>query len=65
MAKSKKTEVKSATIEDVVEEPVAPAPKPAPVSTPAPKPKVSVSSEWSEKGFSSPEAYDKYKNKFS
>ena len=52
MAKAKKTEVKSATIEDV-----APAPKPAP--------KVVASSEWSDQGFASPEAYEKYKNKFS
>ena len=34
----------------------APAPKPAP--------KVVASSEWSEKGFKSAEAYEKYKSKF-
>ena len=62
MAKAKKTEVKSATIEDVAPAPVAPASKPAPAPKPAPK--VVASSEWSEKGFSSPEAYEKYKSKF-
>ena len=63
MAKAKKTEVKSATIEDVVEEPVAPAPKPA--SAPKPAPKFSASSEWSDKGYASAESYEKYKKKFS
>ena len=63
MAKAKKTEVKSATIEDVAPAPVAPAPKPA--SAPKPAPKVVASSEWSDQGFASPEAYEKYKNKFS
>ena len=48
---AKKTEAKA----EVKKAPVAPAPKPAP--------KVVASIEWSDQGFASPEAYEKYKNK--
>ena len=54
---AKKTEAKA----EVKKAPVAPAPKPAPAPKHAP---ASSSTEWSEKGFSSAEAYEKYKSKF-
>ena len=56
---AKKTEAKA----EVKKAPVAPAHKPAPAPKPAPVAK--SSGEWSEKGFSSERAYQRFLKKFS